>query len=152
MHTHTHRVWTVRYNRCHDQLLLSGGTDSLLNLWRVSSVSSAPLLEMDDAGGWVGTQKQRDKASIPWAWRRGHWRCLLSCSLPHSRSRSLPNTHQKNSSDAPDVLVKAFGEHEESVYALAWSAADPFLFASASYDGKVVVNAVPPSQKYKILL
>lgn len=41
----------MRYNRCHDQLLLSGGTDSLLNLWRVSSVSSAPLLEMEDTGG-----------------------------------------------------------------------------------------------------
>lgn len=47
------RVWTVRYNRCHDQLLLSGGTDSLVNLWRVSSISSAPLLEMEDPSGWV---------------------------------------------------------------------------------------------------
>lgn len=43
-----HRVWTVKYNRCHDQLLLSGGTDSLVNLWRVSSISSAPLIEADD--------------------------------------------------------------------------------------------------------
>ena len=34
-----------------DQLLLSGGTDSMVNLWRVSSISSAPLIDlagMDD--------------------------------------------------------------------------------------------------------
>lgn len=42
------RAWTVRYNRCHDQLLLSAGTDSTVNLWRVSSISSAPLLEAED--------------------------------------------------------------------------------------------------------
>lgn len=45
---HTHWVWTVKYNPCHDQLLLSGGSDSVVNLWRVSSISSAPLLELED--------------------------------------------------------------------------------------------------------
>jgi len=32
------------------------------------------------------------------------------------------------------------------------SAADAWIFASLSLDGKVVVNHVPPSEKYKILL
>lgn len=49
------RVNTVKYNRFHDQLLVSGSSDCLVHLWRVSSVSSAPLLEPedddDDAGG-----------------------------------------------------------------------------------------------------
>ena len=44
---HSHWVWTVSFNRFHDQLLLSGGTDSVVNLWRVSSISSAPLLELE---------------------------------------------------------------------------------------------------------
>jgi hypothetical protein len=35
----------VAYNRFHDQLLVSGGTDSQVDLWRLSSISSAPLLE-----------------------------------------------------------------------------------------------------------
>ena len=83
---------------------MSGGTDSIVNLWRVSSISSAPLLELEDVH------------------------------------------------DSPDVRVKAFEEHEESVYGVAWSACDPFLFASVSYEGRVTVNAMPPSEKYKILL
>lgn len=44
---HSHWAWTVAFNRFHDQLILSGGTDSLVNLWRVSSISSAPLLELE---------------------------------------------------------------------------------------------------------
>jgi hypothetical protein len=38
------------------------------------------------------------------------------------------------------------------VYGLAWSAADPWLFASMSYDGRLVVNKVPKNIKYKILI
>ena len=35
---------------------------------------------------------------------------------------------------------------------VAWSAADPWVFASLSYDGRVVVNRVPGQIKYKILI
>ncbi|CAM9691124.1 unnamed protein product, partial [Sphacelaria rigidula] len=45
---HDHWVNTVKYNRFHDQLLLSGSSDCTVHLWRVSSVSSAPLLEPED--------------------------------------------------------------------------------------------------------
>ncbi|CAM9671587.1 unnamed protein product [Ascophyllum nodosum] len=45
---HDHWVNTVKYNRFHDQLLLSGSSDCMVHLWRVSSVSSAPLLEPDE--------------------------------------------------------------------------------------------------------
>jgi WD40 repeat protein len=45
---HRHWVSRVCYNPFHDQLLLSAGTDSLVNLWRFSTISSAPLLNLDD--------------------------------------------------------------------------------------------------------
>ena len=34
----------------------------------------------------------------------------------------------------------------------AWSWFDPWLFASLSYDGRLVVNRVPNQTKYKVLL
>ena len=46
----------------------------------------------------------------------------------------------------------SFDEHEESVYSVAWSACDAWVFASLSYDGRVVINHVPSTEKYKILL
>ncbi len=42
------RVWCAKYNPFHDQLVLSGGSDNLVNLWRVASVSSAPWLGAED--------------------------------------------------------------------------------------------------------
>jgi WD40 repeat protein len=37
----------LQYNPFHDQLVLSSGTDSIANLWRMSTISSAPLLTND---------------------------------------------------------------------------------------------------------
>jgi WD40 repeat protein len=51
-----------------------------------------------------------------------------------------------------DGKAHSYDEHEDSVYGLAWSAADPWLFASMSYDGRLVVNKVPKNIKYKILI
>jgi len=46
----------------------------------------------------------------------------------------------------------AFPHHDDSVYGLAWSGADEFAFASVSYDGRLVVNALPKSVKDEVLL
>lgn len=104
---HSHWVPCIKFNRFHDQLLVSGGTDSYVNLWRVSSISSAPLLELEGEG---------------------------------------------NCADAGDASIRTFDDHEDSVYAVAWSACDAWVFASLSYDGRVVFNNVPSTEKYKILL
>lgn len=51
-----------------------------------------------------------------------------------------------------DGVVGRFEEHEDSVYAVEWSSADPWTFASLSYDGRLVLNKVPRKYKYQILL
>jgi WD40 repeat protein len=50
-----------------------------------------------------------------------------------------------------DHLVKTYGDHEESVYAIAWSCKDTWLFASLSFDGRIAVNIVPQDEVDKIL-
>ena len=57
-----------------------------------------------------------------------------------------------SSRDSSDLLVKQYDVHEDSVYSLAWSVADPWIFASLSFDGRVVVDHVPSVEMYKILL
>jgi len=56
--------------------------------------------------------------------------------------------------DSPptDGLVQAFDQHEDSVYQVAWSSVDPWLFLSLSHDGRAVMNQVPSEEKFKILL
>ena len=51
-----------------------------------------------------------------------------------------------------DRVINHFDEHEDSVYSVVWSSADPWVFASLSYDGRLVINRVPRAEKYKILL
>lgn len=64
--------------------------------------------------------------------------CLFYCS-----SEQKPLT---------DGVLCRYDEHEDSVYAAEWSAADPWVFASLSYDGRLVINRVPRNTKYQILL
>lgn len=74
--------------------------------------------------------------------------------LPRSRPpRPARRAPPPRPAAGPDGRVALFDEeHEDSVYGLAWSAADPWLLASMSYDGRVVVSAVPKGLKYKILI
>ena len=51
-----------------------------------------------------------------------------------------------------DCLVTRVDNFEDSVYACTWLSGEAWHFASVSYDGKVVVAAVPSEEKYKILL
>ncbi|KAI8824028.1 TSSC1-like protein [Fimicolochytrium jonesii] len=115
---HSHWVWSVRFNRFHDQLFLSAGSDCKVNLHSIISISSAPLSdESSDA-----EDDAEDEAD---------------------EYRGKPT----------DGLVAVFDQqHEDSVYAAEWSAADPWIFASLSYDGRVAVNLVPREHKYKIIL
>ncbi len=52
----------------------------------------------------------------------------------------------------PDRVIKVYEDHEDSIYTTEWSSVDPWIFASLSYDGRLVINKVPKEEKYKILL
>jgi WD40 repeat protein len=52
---------------------------------------------------------------------------------------------------ATDAVIATFEEHEDSVYAVEWSISDPWIFASLSYDGRLVINKVPKAEKFNIL-
>jgi hypothetical protein len=42
---HNHWVWSVAYNKSHDQLLLTGGSDCQVNLQSIVSISSIPFFQ-----------------------------------------------------------------------------------------------------------
>ncbi|KAI9340299.1 WD40-repeat-containing domain protein [Obelidium mucronatum] len=119
LNDHSHWVWSVNYNRFHDQLLLSSSSDCLVNLQNVVSVSSTPyglIRSMDD-------------------------------ELDVVREEGLLEEIKTT-----DELIATYKEFEDSVYAVAWSSADPWIFASLSFDGRVYINIVPKDVKYSIIL
>uniref|UniRef100_F1LA09 Protein TSSC1 n=1 Tax=Ascaris suum TaxID=6253 RepID=F1LA09_ASCSU len=50
-----------------------------------------------------------------------------------------------------DERLEKVEEHEDSVYACAWAGNDPWVFASLSFDGRVIVSRVKRHHKYAIL-
>ncbi|CAM9619831.1 EARP and GARP complex-interacting protein 1 [Lampetra fluviatilis] len=120
---HSHWVWSVRYNHSHDQLVLSSSSDSRVILSNMVSISSEPYGQ--------GADDDDDEASD---------------------ADEKVDTEPKSKEPPQDSIIATYEEHEDSVYAVEWSAADPWLFASLSYDGRLVINRVPRTVKYKILL
>jgi WD40 repeat protein len=139
---HKHWVTGAQYNPAHDQLVLTCSTDQHVRLWRISSISSAPLMELDDA------ELALSSASVS-----------ASGDSDDDGNSDSSNTSgfrfpggDRAAATAADVMVKDYTEHEDSVYDVAWSACESWVFASVSYAGRVIVSSVPSSEKYKILL
>ena len=134
------------YNRFHDQLLLSASTDGAVKLWRAASISSAPPAEYE-LDGALGDDGDGDADGLVKEYALGRVSDLWGAS----HARSQPHT----SHPAPPSLFSyhhRYDEHEQSVFGLVWSAADAWVFASLSLDGKCMISHVPPAEKYKILL
>jgi WD40 repeat protein len=63
---HSHWVCSAKYNPFHDQLLASGGSDSIVNLWRIASCSSAPWLGSESGSPAKGdTESTSGSSSDP---------------------------------------------------------------------------------------
>ena len=167
LRNHTHWVRTSKYNPFHDQLVLSAGSDAAVDLWRISSISSAPLLEMDDdddggSGSGSGSGSGRDDDENDredgggGGGSSGSGGGVISSPKSSTTSKSMnrrSSSGEAGGGGALDTLITRFDEaHEESVYSVAWSVAEAWTFASLSCDGRMVVNTVPSTEKYKILL
>jgi len=125
LHGHSHWVWSVKYNRYQDQLVVSASSDNTVRLWNVESISSSNKTAASSSS--VAPLDDDDAADAP---------------APAPVPTPAPPKTQK-SKKQEDSLIKTFEEHEDSVYSVAWGAATTWLFASLSYDGRVVINYVP---------
>jgi len=169
-----HSHWTTRamYNPFYDQLVLSGGSDGIANLWRISSCSSAPLLELDDdeedddnSGGESygdneieGEDDDNDAGDGDDVYDREK---SIQDTQPTHKSDDGGDDNEfvkedkgktsGNESSAHDIRVTRF-ECSDVTADLAWSTSDPWIYATLSYDGAIAVHHVPSKEKYKILL
>ena len=118
---HSHWIYNCKFNRFHDQLLITSSSDKNICLWNIISISSATFGEIDND--------------------------IMLSGINSSNDTSSTSNKKEN-----DKLITTYKEHEETVYSIAWSANNAWVFASLSYDGRIVINHVPAATKYKILL
>lgn len=136
--------------------LATCGDDCKVSIWDTRRTAN-PLKVLDDHSHWVWSVK----------FNPIHDQLILSASsdarlflnsvaslssesvhaIELSNEESDTSTHQK----IGDERLEKVEEHEESVYACAWAANDPWVFASLSYDGRLIVSRVKRHHKYAIL-
>ncbi|XP_013387812.1 EARP-interacting protein homolog [Lingula anatina] len=158
---HSQLVRELDFNPNKQYYLATCGDDCKTKFWDIRN-SNEPLKVLSDHSHWV------------WSVRYNHFHDqLVLTSSSDSRVvltnaisiSSEPYGHlvededlsdgeedDKTKEKMEDGTISTYEEHEDSVYAAEWSTADPWVFASLSYDGRLVINRVPRAVKYKILL
>ena len=149
---HTQRVRGVDYNPNKPYVVLSCGDDYAIKFWDMRK-GDKPLHVIKAHSHWTTTatyNRFHDQLvlSAGTDYVVKLWRAASISSAPPALDEAEPELADADA----DGLVKSFEEHEQSVFSAAWSAADAWIFASLSLDGKAVINHVPPAEKYKILL
>jgi WD40 repeat protein len=158
-------VRCVDYNPNRPYHLLSAGQDRRVHVWDLRSAAH-PLQTLLAHSHWALVARFNafhDQLVLTAGTERVNLWSLTSTSsapvgeLEHTAAASSGasgggSSHSTGGAPPPDALLKSYSDHEDSVYGAVWSARDAWIFATLSYDGRVVVNHVPPAEKYKILL
>lgn len=106
----------------------------MINLWRLPSIASNPVSATNFSDDETISPSTSDHASSE-----------------SSSSMKSGGSKKKIKQQAKDCLLRTIDEHEESVYGAAWSRKSPWIYATVSYDGKVLIHTVPQSEKDRIL-
>ncbi|PRD19901.1 UNVERIFIED_CONTAM: tssc1 [Trichonephila clavipes] len=157
---HGQLVRSIDFNPNKQYYIATCGDDCQTRFWDVRN-TNGPLLVFSNHSHWVWCVKYNSFHDQLVLTSSSDSRVILSraasvSSEPfgHLLDDDDINNHEegdKNKQISDDV-ISIYEEHEDSVYAVEWSTVDPWLFASLSYDGRLVINKVPRSEKYRILL
>ncbi|KAH0534316.1 EARP-interacting protein homolog [Cotesia glomerata] len=157
LNAHSQIVRDLDFNVNKQYILSTCGDDGYMKFWDIRSTNE-PIIARMEHSHWVWNiriNKFHDQLVLT---SSSDSRVILS-SIPSVSSEPFGPVHDEDSIDesvnrnkVDDGVIGKFEEHEDSVYAVEWSSADPWTFASLSYDGRLVINKVPRKYKYKILL
>ena len=152
---HRYGITDLDFNPNKPNVLATSGQDGLLKFWDLRSPKKSLLVARGGHRHWasrVSYNPFHDQLVISAGTDSlvNLWRVSTISSAP-LLTLDEENVDGKSDTSAPNVRVARY-EHMDSVYALAWGAADAWVYATAGYDGKVVLNHVPSKEKYKILL
>ncbi|OQV18668.1 Protein TSSC1 [Hypsibius exemplaris] len=155
---HGYMVRQLDFNQNKAYDLASCGDDCTAKIWDIRNSAAGPLRVLADHSHWVWCVKYNPFHDQLLLTSSSDSHVILTSiaslsSEPITRdAEDEPSSELDSKENLVDGIINTYEEHEDSVYALDWSSADPWTFASLSYDGRLVINRVPRSVKYRILL
>jgi WD40 repeat protein len=150
---HSQLLRDLDYNMNKQYHVATCGDDGLIKIWDFRQTMQ-PVYSRSDHSHWV------------WCVRFNpfHDQLLLSASsdarvlISSAASVSSENNTDVSINDETETKQMIsdgplqWCEHEDSVYCAEWSPAEPWIFASLSYDGRLLISRVKKSLKYQIML
>jgi WD40 repeat protein len=126
--------------------LCSGGDDGKIKIWDVRK-GSAPLKVLHSHSHWITSLKYNpvhDELILSSSSDAlvDLWYVPTICFKESQKDMESEET-QKEFQQRKDAMIQSFDDHEESVYSVAWSNSASWVFASVSFDGRVLIHTVP---------
>ncbi|KAL1518138.1 hypothetical protein ABEB36_001808 [Hypothenemus hampei] len=155
---HNQLIRDLDYNMNKQYHLATCGDDGFVKIWDFRQ-TQGPVFTMNEHSHWV------------WSVRFNHYHDQLFLTASSDGQVLLSSAASVSSENNPDIKGDSLDdarkseskqlladgplqwcEHEDSVYSAEWSPSDPWVFASLSYDGRLLVSRVKKSLKYQIML
>ncbi|KAI8120198.1 hypothetical protein FF38_09523 [Lucilia cuprina] len=139
--------------QCH---FVTGGDDGFIKIWDCR-LPKEPVFVRNDHSHWVWSVRFNTFHDQLVLSSSSDCKVLLTCagSVSSEAVEELAINNPKEEVQRKylaDGLLQAFDQHEDSVYCVEWSNVDPWIFASLSYDGRLLISKVPKQYKYQIIL
>ncbi|XP_055383625.1 EARP-interacting protein homolog [Condylostylus longicornis] len=143
---------------CH---LATAGDDGYIKIWD-TRMTKEPIFFRNDHYHWIWSVRFNTFHDQLLLTSSSDGKVLLTCAgsvssetqdnIDESLLQRDINLEQNETKKVmPDGLLQTFDQHEDSVYCAEWSSVDPWIFASLSYDGRMIISKVPKQYKYQIL-
>ncbi|XP_044476102.1 WD repeat-containing protein DWA2-like isoform X2 [Mangifera indica] len=136
-------VRNVDYDTKKKHILVTAADEDGIHIWDLRKLK-VPIQELPGHAHWAWTVSCNPEFDG----------LLLSAGTDSTVNLWLTSTSSggdlpsESSIESPtqraNPLVSSYSDYEDSVYGLAWSSREPWIFASLSYDGRVVIESVKP--------
>ncbi|GMS97800.1 hypothetical protein PENTCL1PPCAC_19975 [Pristionchus entomophagus] len=148
---HSLRATYLDFNPNLQHSVVSCGRDGVLRIWDWRN-SSSPLFSLRAHAHWA-TQVYFHSVHDELLLSSGTDGSLLLTSAYSVSSDSKEPRDEEGECRVtlPDGPLERIDEHEDSIYACAWSTADPWTFASLSFDGRIIISHVNREHKYALM-
>lgn len=144
-HAHAHNV---DYDFQKKHILVTAEAESGIHIWDLRKLNF-PLLELPGHAHWTCAVKCNPEYGSLILSGGTDSAVYLWFAAPHSDDLSSDSALESPTRKT-DLLLNSYSDYEDSVYGLAWSSRQPWIFASLSYDGRVVVESVKPHLPRKL--
>lgn len=156
---HTQTVRDLDFNPNRQYYMATCGDDCATRFWDTRNCSQ-PLLSFFNHSHWVWKVRYNLRDQLLLTGGSDSKVVLLNVASLASTDPATEDEEEEeaekeidhNKEQMREGVLEEYDKHEDSVYSVAWSTADPWLFASLSNDGRLVLNKVSKEIKFSIIL